>query len=958
MRDITNLKRRVSHAACVLLLLAWPAGLAAQSTSGVTGRVLDAQGAVVPGATVILRNQESGRFRETLSGANGSYNITGVDPGLYQLEVTLTGFQGFQRSNLRLVVGSTEVVDVALAIGGVEQTVVVTTETPLVDLASSEIGGDVTQEELINIPTTNRDFSDFLDVLPGVVAGDFLGQDQAMFTIDGGSNNDMTRGGAQARVPIEAIQEFELIANQADASQSTGGALIRVVTKSGTNQFHGSGLFLANDSSLRATDYFVKIDGGDKPDEQELQYVASLGGPIIRNRAHFFASYEQFEINESEIIRVPGRPDLNRTIANPGTVYNSLVRFDHQISTNHSWSLKWLREYFPELGGGGGAAGAAEIAAIQTAEDKDQAFVAEYTSVLSPNAVNTVRFGVTFEDYLDSSEAFKGNGRRQALLLPTMDYEDFRLQQAWKAEGVGEHTYLASNTLSWYIPRGTGGHDIQTGVEFGTTRLREDNQSYANGMFSFSHNLAFDPSNPATYPDRFRMRLPGAAVFHDNMNYGAAYVQDKWRIDRLTLNLGVRYEVEVVEVPEPVDINPKFSSSDDYPVDLNNFAPRVGFAYRLDDQGRTAIRGGYGKYYLRTEFGWTSQYYKDGPFAESFLVDFPLDGIDPGPSTGRFPTHPALAMFPVVNQAWIAENFPPGTRQANVGDVFLDDPGRHNPYTWQGSFGMSQQLTDTTAVNVDYVYKRTHDLIVLQNLNPPLRTGTSRRDRLLRPNPQFEGDVWSPVNIGKNQYDGLIVEFTKRYSQNYSFRASYTLGFSRGNIAANDAENPWQLGDDLRMDLNQGPLGNDRRHNLAVSGVFRVPYTGGLQVSGIARFTTGSPFSIVNSNNDPDRNGVFQELAPAGTYTVSTPDGPFDVEFDGSQNGGRWPNTYRIDARFGYNFLFGAGKNLNIYLDFLNLDDHVEWDTPSFDQRQGSFLIVDDVDNDPRAMVIGARFQF
>ena len=960
MRGSTSLKRYLGFSVCVLglILLASPGSLLAQGASGVTGRVTDQQAAAVPGARVVLRDQESGRFRETTTGGNGSYNITGVNPGLYQLEVILPGFQTFQRSNIRVVVGTTEVLDVRLEIGRMEDTVTVTTEVPLVDVVSSEIGGNVTQQELLNIPTINRDFGDYLDVLPGVVAGDFLGQDQANYTIDGGSNNDATRGGAQARVPIEAIREFELIGNQADASYSTGGAVVRVVSKSGTNLFKGSGLFLANDSSLRKTDYFVALEGGDKPDEQELQYVGSFGGPIVRDKAHFFISYEQFENKEAEIIRVAGRPDLNRTIINPGTVYNSLVRFDHQINASNTWSLKWLNEYFPELGGGGGAGGAAEAAAIQTAEDHDQALVAEYTSTLGSRAVNTFRFGLTYEDYLDSSEAFKSNGRNQSLLKPTLDYDDFRLQQAWKAEGVGEHTYLAANTFNLFLPRGSGGHDIQMGAEFGWTRLTEDNQSYSNGRFVFSHNEAFNRSDPRTYPDRFRMRLPGPAIFHDNMNYGSAYIQDKWRIDRLTLNLGLRYEVEAVEVPQPVEFNPKFQSPDDYPIDWNNLAPRVGFALKLDDEGHTAIRGGYGKYYLRTEFGETSQYYKSGPFTQSFLVDFPLNGVDPGPSEGRLPTHPTLLTFPEVNHAWIAENFPAGARQKNVGTVYLDDPDRHSAYTWQGSVGMSRQLTNTMAVNVDYVYKRTHDLIVLKNLNPPTRTGTSRNNPVTRPDAFYVGDVWSPINLGKNQYDGLIVEFTKRHTQRYSMRASYTMGFSRGNISGNDQSNPWQLGDDLRMDLNQGPLGNDRRHNLALSGMFLVPYTGGLQVSGIARITTGAPFTITDTRTDPDRNGIFQEPGPAGTYTVRTPEGTFDVEFDGSRNGGRWPTTYGIDARFGYNFRFG-GKSLNVYADFLNLDNHIAWDTPGFDMRQtGTFMIVDGVDNDPRAIVLGARFEF
>jgi len=945
----------------LLVLLAAPGAVFAQATSGLTGRVLDQQEAAVPGALVVLRNQQSGHFRETVSGSNGGFNFTGVDPGLYQLEVSLQGFQRFERSNLRLVVGTTDVVDVVLQIGQMEETITVTTEAPLVDLSSSETGGRVTEDELLFIPSDDRSFNDYLSLLPGVVAGDFLGQDQAMYSIDGGSNNDMTRGGQQARVPIEAIQELELITNQADAAYTSGGAVVRVVSKSGTNALHGSALFHAIDARFAANDYFSRVAGDPKPDEREHQYVGTIGGPFVRDKAHYFLSYEHYVVREAEVIRVPERPDISKTIVNPGTVYNWLGRFDHQINANNHWSVKWLHEYYPELGGGGGAGGAAETAAIQTAEDRDQAFVVEFTSVLSPTMANTFRFGVTLEDYLDSSQAFK-DSRDQSSLRPTLDYDDFRLQQAWKSEGVGEHTYLASNTFNVYFPRGTGGHDIQAGVDIGWTRLRADNQSYANGMFIFSHNLAFNAADPTTFPDRFRMRLPGSAVFHDDANFAAAYVQDKWRMNRLTLNLGLRYEVEVVKVPEPVDFNPQFGSPDDYPVDRNNFAPRLGFAYQVDDLGHTAIRGGLGKYYMRTEFGWTSQYYKDGPYAESFIVDFPINGIDPGPSGGQFPTHPTLVTFPEVNQAWIAANFPAGTRQKNVGSVYLDSPDRHSPYTWQASVGVSHQLTNTMAVNVDYVSKRTYDLIVLKNLNPPLRTGTSRRDRLERPNPvvfgeEYLSDVFTPVNVGKNQFDGLTVEFRKNYAQNYSFRAAYTLGYSRGN-ANQDSDSDWQLGDDLRLDLGQSPLGNDRRHNLVVNAMVRVPYTGGLQLSGVLRATSGTSFTITDSNFDPDRNGIFQEPAAAGTYTVTAPTGTFDVDFDGTQRGGRWPSTHQIDLRFAYNFDLRNQRNLNFYVDFVNIDNHIEWRETSFDMRNRSFLVINRLRNNPRQFVLGARYSF
>ena len=237
----------------VALVLSLPSALSAQTgTADITGRVLDQSGGALPGVTVIARNQDSGVFRQSVTAGNGSYQFPGLIPGVYHVEAELTGFNKYQRTNLRLEVGKTVVVDITMEVGGLTEQVAVTAEAPLVDTTAQEVGGFVATRELVDLPTSNRNFTSYLAVLPGVVNGAVGGQPGGTvnFSFDGGSNNDGTRGGDQARIPIEAIQEFQLLVAQADAEYGSTGGVVNAVSKQGTNEFHGSMLALMRNSAL------------------------------------------------------------------------------------------------------------------------------------------------------------------------------------------------------------------------------------------------------------------------------------------------------------------------------------------------------------------------------------------------------------------------------------------------------------------------------------------------------------------------------------------------------------------------------------------------------------------------------------------------------------------------------------------------------------------------------------
>ena len=936
----------------VVVVLSLPAILSAQTgTADLAGKVLDQQGGALPGVLVVARNQDSGVFRQSVTAGNGSYQFPGLMPGVYHVEAELAGFNKYQRNGLRLEIGKTVVVDITLDVGGLTEQVAVTAEAPLVDTTAKEVGGFVATRELVDLPTANRNFTSYLAVLPGVVNGAVGGQPGGTvnFTFDGGSNNDGTRGGDQARIPIEAIQEFQLLVAQADAEYGSTGGVVNAVSKQGTNDFHGSVLSLIRNSALTRKSYFVRAGNLPKPDTKEDQYGGAIGGPIVKNKVHFFGTYEQFFLRRTTIVNIPNRPDLNSTLIFPGKIYNSFIRLDQQLNANQTWGVKWLSEYAPNLNT------AQSMAAARTAEDHDQQFVGSWNTVIGSRMVNTLRVGLTREDYLDSSYAFKDAGYRQEKLLPTLNFQSFTDQQNAKGDAVGEHLYLINDTFNWFVPNARGSHNVQAGVEFSYTDVNNHVQDNLNGTFSFSNNGPFNSASPSSWPDQFSIRLPIESIFLDKNTYGAVYVQDKWQMTpRLTVSAGVRYELEVIPVNERG--NPKFASANDYPVDKNNFAPRTGFAYMLDADGKSVIRGGWGVYFQRTLFTTTSPYSLSGVYSDSFTATFPANNRDAGPSNGRLPTDPMLLTYPVVNRALLSQMFPVGTLQKNVGTVRLDDPKRHNPYTHQLSIGYERQLAGQLSVSVDYLRKQLRDMLVQVDLNPGTRVNTTRTGTVTRPDPNFVSSVITSQNVGWQDYDSLLVAVEKRFSRGYSFRTAYTYGKSWGNVASNNAANPMQVGDQLNLDQNLQPSSVDRPHNLVVSGTLDVPHTGGLRMSAITRFTSGAAFTISDSSSDPNRNGILTDPLPAGTYS-GTGANAITVDHKGGINGARLPSVFLLDLRLGYRFKAGGSRSLEVYGDILNTTDFVAFTGISGDRRLADFLRPT-TSGAARALQIGARFAF
>ena len=957
-----------------------------ESTAELRGRVQDAQDAPVPGATITITNQSTGVIRQTVSNTDGTYFITAISPGSYELAAELAGFTKYSRRDVRLDLGRTTTLDVQLNVGALTETVTITAETPLVDLTSKEIGGNVTNREVTMLPSVNGNFIGAVALLPGVISNistESFGSDAISangldsrnnnFMLDGANNNDDVigqRAGSQARTPLEAVAEFQVITNQYDAEFGrTTGAIINAISKSGTNAFHGIAAGLWQDAGMTKKDFFVNQNGLTKPDTKLQTYRANIGGPVVKDKAHFFFNLERVMIDRALSITIPSHTEFNASPVTQDRVWNTLARFDHQLNVNHTWAVRWLRESSPQLNQIVPAVYTVPIAvtlpvtanASREENDVDQTLVATLNSVLGSNRLNTFRMNWTQEDVAFANANFNANGQDQTALLPQLNYLTFVDQQNAVAQARVNDAYQIDDTMSWYITGHGGSHDLKFGGQYEYVGARSTAQDNSNGTFWFRTDSFFNTNDPRTYPERLTIRVPSPLDSYQKAHFVAAFAQDKWRLtNRATVSLGLRYDLEVQPIAE-LD-NPQFPDPQKYPVDRNNIAPRIGFTYDLEGDGRGVLRGGYGRFYDKTHFELISAILTAGAFSNSFAVQFPLgtSNVDPGPSLGVLPLDPMLRGGPTVNRALLESLYPPGSRVKNTGTVTLDNPDRVIPHADQITAGYERQLWTTISVSADYVHARAREQFMLQDLNPGLRATTSRTAPVVRINPAYTGAVNQPVNAGSIDYDALEIAWVKRFASDYSYRVSYTLGNSRGNTTgAAIPLSGFQVLDDLNLDLNEGPTNVDRRHNLVISGQALVPKTHGLTVAWVVRALSGSHFTVLDSNTDPDRNGTFAEPLPAGSY-VSTGRNPWNVDSDGRRNGATGPGLFQADFRFGYQVRRGTGRMLELFVDVFNITNRANFENPTGDRRSTDFLNLTALRAGavPTTAQFGVRMQF
>ena len=355
-------------------------------------------------------------------------------------------------------------------------------------------------------------------------------------------------------------------------------------------------------------------------------------------------------------------------------------------------------------------------------------------------------------------------------------------------------------------------------------------------------------------------------------------------------------------------------------------------------------------------------------FTNSAVLQFPNNAADPGPSAGRFPTDPYLANGPFINRTLLNQLYAPGTVIRNGGVVIFDGPNRQTPYAHQMTLGYTRQIGASMAVSADLVKSMNRDMFLARNLNPMRRVDTTRTGALTRSDAfgvlgdTYNQQVWVMENTGENNYDAVNLSLEKRMSHNWSGRVSYSLGYSRGTAENQSDKNLFQTGTDLKLDEWRGPSSVDRRHILAVSGLIDVPKTLGMNIATTARYMTGAPFTIFDSNIDADQNGELFDPVAAGTYSGTALNAMKDVKNDGGRNGARGPDYFQVDVRAGWRVKMPKSQALNIFLDIFNITNRGNFDNPSGDRRvPATYLVLTNLRGGggfPRQALFGLRYQF
>jgi outer membrane receptor protein involved in Fe transport len=916
----------------VFMFLGWASQAAAQlANASISGTVVGADGAGLPGVTVTLRNQETGLVRTTVTAANGTYAISGVKPGSYEVTFELDGFPPLARKDVELRVGQETRLGGTLKLEQITEEITVTGEAPIVETTSKEVGGTLTTQEFQDLPTQNRSFALFAALLPGVVpvpstestSADAIfanGQDDNnnSFNVDGANNDDDVigaRAGAQTRTPIEAIQEFQVLTSQYDAEFGRAtGAVLNAVTKSGGNSFRGSAFGYFQRSDWNEKDFFVERAGRDQPQSEFEALGFTLGGPIIRDKLHFFVSYED-DTNQAGVAQIFNtRPELTFTTTTDNNIENHLAKVDYQMTASHHLAARYLREDSPQFNQiiNAGNSVATFLSAREEA-DTDSNWIGTFDSVFGSAALNNLRVSFTKEDVAFANPAFNNNGQSFAAqrdqapveVRPTVLDGGSGVAQA----RVNKSTQL-DDSFSYFLPAWHGEHQLKGGFQYAKREETFGDFGTANGQFNFDTDRPFNAADLSTYPLFFNVRVKGGIddPIPDNKTLGV-FLQDDWRLsDRLTLSLGLRYDEE------------------DITDDSDNYAPRLGFAWDPLGKGKTVVRGGWGRFYDRFQYGFYQNFFQDAiNITQGFILRFPNAGVnqqlffDLAQANG-ITTLTGLRDF-LVNQLEGGA----GTVLNNAPTV--DNPDRTQPYVDTMSLGAEHELLPGLSVALDLVHNENKEVLLQVDLNPFSQSRNSRPNvSILNGQRVNLGSVTSFVNAGKSENDSLQLSLRKRFNGRFGGRLSYTYSRSEGdygNAGAGTATAYFQtrtesgynfdtgqwIGEPLDLNLddprNDGqPVNWLREHALVLSGSFQVPRTGfggarGLLVSGIYSYLSGDRTTILTNTRLDNANLA---PAPAGTYSAAPGSdiGLSGVSFDGKLFGAEQPDFQRLDLSLRY----------------------------------------------------------
>ncbi len=906
-------------------------GMFGQSTAGtssISGTVIDSTGGTIPGAAVTIENESKGIRRELNTTSAGLFSVPSLVPASgYKVSVSAPGFAPYERTTISLAVGQNLNLTARLEVSTSKTTVEVSTEAPIVDTLKTDVSQVIGSEQIQDLPINGRRVDSFVLLAPAVVPDGTFGllsfrgiAGGNTFLTDGNDtteqyyNENAGRTRIASQISQDAVQEFQVVSNNysAEFGHAMGG-VVNTVTRSGTNDFHGTAYWFFRNQDFNARDPFASIN----PKERRDQFGGSAGGHIVKDKLFYFFNYEG-TLRDSPLIAsitAPGSSlfntsgqiiqPCNGTAAQCATATNF---FDRQFQTlnrtvnqqlgfgkldwrpdeknTFSASFNILRWVSPNglqtqavLNNGNGVGNNVN----SSVRSKYGRFV--WTNVASPTLVNEARFGWFNDkqfDYPNNALAIPGIGN---LGISLVGQSNLGTGTNYPRTNPLENRYQFSDNLSWV----TGQHSFKFGLEFLHTNDFTNLLFNRTGTYLYPDLTAFaqDLSGNVTGGKRYTSfsQTIGNPVVDFTIRDYDFFVQDQYKpTARLVLNFGLRYDFS--SLPQPTTVNPDYPATGRIPTFNGGFAPRLGFSYTFGDNAKTVLRGGYGIFYARYPGGIiNSLFLGNGLYQKSILFNNAAQIAASGP------------VFPnVLPTNAVGFNPPPGSVDLNIAsDAF------RSPYTQQADLALERQLTTGLALTVSGIWSRGLHLTSVNDINIGA-PGPVTTYQILDATGNTTGIYSTPVYVNQNRVDrrysriniidsglnsyyaGLAVQLTRRLSQgllgNISYTWSHAIDYGQGNagtsnIFASNGPQSYRPGD-YRFEKGSSAL--DVRHRLVVNGVYSPKFT---HSSGaLARYLiNGWQLSAI---------GTFQS-SPATTPTVQINSAPvaggLTRAFTGSLNG-------------------------------------------------------------------------
>ncbi len=845
-------------------------------TATLNGMVTDPQGAAVAGAKVTLINQATGVKRETTTGDAGQYVFVELPAGDYTLRVEITSFATAEVKGIRLEVGHASTRDVKLSLAKVGEVVTVTGGEVQVQLTQSEVQGLVTAATVENIPLNGRNFLELAFLIPGnrpatnfdptktntleVSSAGAFGRG-GNISVDGGDNNDEVVGGTLANFPEDGVAEFQIATNKFTAEVGrSGSSIINIITKSGTNDLHGSGFLFFRHKALQGLPA-VFDRRQPTPHFAREQFGGSIGGPIKRDRAWWFVSSEYR--NQGHAVPVGVRDfTANQIIGGSAAafVHDYLLtsRTDLRLTDHDNLAVRYSFNRSLDIDNGSLRKPQGTAANRQSSLNRFNSLLINWTRTISPRVINSLIFHGDW--FLNSIPAFSpddpvtsptGFAKGNEIRFPSLqDGANFRIPQSTKF-----NRYQIRDTLSWVV----GKHTLRFGAEWQHLNTFALFDLFGSGSIFLTEDFAGDICrkggvsltlcdrnqdgvvNDLDIPIALALRSaapsrPPIVPFYPNAYFGA-YIQDDWRVrPNLTLNLGLRWEFDdVVGDSSNLHPCPTLTTADNTcefienilgthnGPDFKQFGPRVGFAWDPLKRGQTVLRGGYGIYYDRivTEvpllelllngrilplaaFGGSTRFVNSVPVGgcHNFFGGAPVDcSATPVPGTVRpvFDGSPGAPTTPTL----IAP-FSGSAAVFGIGINRIDRNARH-PYVQQFTLGVQQQVARNWLISADGI----HDFGQRFQLGRLLRSTTSTSPQISCPNgfdpctvtDLLTGRSDQVTNIesaAKSWYDALLISLQKRPTGGPNFRWGFNVNYTLSKTFnfSNDDQIPFNGAED------------------------------------------------------------------------------------------------------------------------------------------------------------------